>query len=182
MTSGGTESIMCALKTYRDRARDLYSIGEPGAFRLSVFLPRSPEPTAPFVPNTSLIHIFSSRPRLSLSYITEIVAPISVHVAFGKAAHLFDIKMVYIPLDPATMQPDMAAYAAAINSNTILLVGSAPQYPHGVVDPIEAIAALGATSVSGRVIPVHVDACIGGFVLPFIEKLGRPVPRVSHMQ
>ena len=62
----------------------------------------------------------------------------------------------------------MAAVAAAINSNTILLVGSAPQYSHGVVDPIEALAALALA----RGLPLHVDACFGGFMLPFTESLG----------
>lgn len=138
MTSGGTESILCALKAYRERARALWP------------------------------HI--TRP--------EVVAPISVHVAFPKGGHLFDLTFRFVPLDPVTMRPDMAQYKAAINENTILLVGSAPQYPHGVVDPIEDIAALAAPARNkGRTLPVHVDACIGGFILPFIELLGRPVPK-----
>jgi glutamate/tyrosine decarboxylase-like PLP-dependent enzyme len=62
--------------------------------------------------------------------------------------------------------------AAAVDDNTVLVVGSAPQYPQGVVDPIPAIAEL-AASVGAN---CHVDACMGGFVLPFAERLGRSIP------
>ena len=67
---------------------------------------------------------------------------------------------------------DPAAVAAAVNANTILIVGSAPSYPHGVVDPIPALAEIARSNG----VLCHVDACVGGFVLPFAEKLGYPVP------
>src|SRR5256885_1213254 len=68
--------------------------------------------------------------------------------------------------------PDVDAMAAAVNDNTILVVGSAPQYPQGVIDPIPALADV-AASVSAS---MHVDACMGGFVLPFMEMNGEPIP------
>lgn len=132
MTSGGTESILCAIKTYRERARDL-----------------TPHITKP-----------------------EMVLPITAHPAFQKAAHLFDVKPVYVPFDPVTFRADVDALEAAINSNTILIVGSAPQYPHGVVDPVEEMAKIALA----HDLPLHVDACIGGFMLPWVEALGRSVP------
>jgi glutamate/tyrosine decarboxylase-like PLP-dependent enzyme len=69
------------------------------------------------------------------------VAPITIHPAFNKAAAYFDLTMVLVPVD-ANSQVDVAAMAKAITNNTVLLVGSAPQYPHAVVDPIEDIATL----------------------------------------
>lgn len=100
------------------------------------------------------------------------VLPITAHPAFQKAAHLFDVKPVYVPFDPVTFRADVDALKAAINSNTILIVASAPQYPHGVVDPIEEIAEIALA----HELPLHVDACIGGFMLPWVEALGRSVP------
>ena len=99
------------------------------------------------------------------------VLPASAHAAFHKAAHLFGS-------EPSPRQSardwsaDVDAMAAATTGNTVLVVGSAPQYPHGVVDPIPDIARLAATVGAN----CHVDACMGGFVLPFAERLGRVVP------
>ena len=59
-----------------------------------------------------------------------------------------------------------------INKNTILLVGSAPSYPFGTIDPIED---LGELALQNK-IPLHVDACLGGFLLPFIKKIGEDIP------
>jgi sphinganine-1-phosphate aldolase len=132
MTSGGTESILMAVKAYRDRARK-----------------RRP---------------WIRRP--------EIVAPSSAHAAFRKACHYFDVELVTVPPGP-DHRADVDAMARRIGRNTILVVASAPQYPQGVIDPIEALGALAAS----KKLPLHVDACIGGFVLPWIERLGRPVPR-----
>ena len=70
------------------------------------------------------------------------------------------------------MQMDVGAARGAVTGSTILLIGSAPQYPHGVVDPISALAALALE----KNLPLHVDACMGGFMLPWVEKLGMPVP------
>lgn len=101
----------------------------------------------------------------------EILLPQTAHPAFDKAAHYFGLRVTRTPVD-AGFRADPAAVAAAVNANTILIVGSAPSYPHGVVDPIPALAEIAAA----RGILCHVDACVGGFVLPFAEKLGYPVP------
>ncbi|MEM7339624.1 MAG: aminotransferase class V-fold PLP-dependent enzyme [Actinomycetota bacterium] len=101
----------------------------------------------------------------------EMVVASSAHAAFHKAAHLFGITLHKVGVrDDWTA--DVDAMASAVNNNTVLVVGSAPQYPQGVVDDIPAIAAL-ATEVGAN---CHVDGCMGGFVLPFAERLGRPVP------
>ncbi len=101
----------------------------------------------------------------------EMVVSASAHAAFHKAAHLFGIELHKAPvLDDWTA--DVGAMAAEVNDNTVLVVASAPQYPQGVVDDIGAIAAL-AAEVGAN---CHVDACMGGFVLPFAERLGRGVP------
>ena len=101
----------------------------------------------------------------------EMVLPESAHAAFHKAAHLFGIRVHKTPVK-ADWTADVDAMADAVNDNTVLVVGSAPQYPQGVVDPIPDIAAV-AAKVGAN---CHVDACMGGFVLPFVELLGRPVP------
>lgn len=92
----------------------------------------------------------------------KLVAPVTVHAAFQKAAHYFGLELVPVPvLDSGAVDPD--AIAAALGEDVALIVVSAPNYPFAALDPIEAVAALGAA----RGIPVHVDACIGGLVLPF---------------
>jgi glutamate/tyrosine decarboxylase-like PLP-dependent enzyme len=130
MSSGGTESIMLAIKTYRDQARETKGITRP-----------------------------------------EMVAPASAHPAFDKAAHYFGVKMVRVPVGP-DYRADVAATRKALNRNTIVLVGSAPGFPHGVIDPIEALSELARKKRIG----FHTDACLGGFVLPFARKLGYDVP------
>jgi glutamate/tyrosine decarboxylase-like PLP-dependent enzyme len=100
----------------------------------------------------------------------EMVLPASAHAAFEKAAHYFGVKSVRVPVR-ADWRADVDAMVAAVNDSTVLLVGSAPQYPQGVIDPIEAIAAI----ASDRGISCHVDACMGGITLPFLERLGRDV-------
>lgn len=131
MTTGGTESILMAVKTAREWAR----VHRPGVLR------------------------------------PEMLLPITAHPAFEKAAAYFDVKAVHIPL-AADLRADMDAARALVTDDTILVVGSAPQYPHGVVDPIDALAAL----AQERGVLCHVDACLGGFLLPWVEKLGYPVP------
>jgi glutamate/tyrosine decarboxylase-like PLP-dependent enzyme len=131
MTTGGTESVLMAVKAARDRARSL----------------------KPWI----------RRP--------EIVAPASAHVAFDKAVHYFGLKIRYADMGD-DYRVKVPAMRRLINRNTVLLVASAPQYPHGVVDPIEAIGEL----AQEHGLPLHVDACIGGFILPWVEKLGYPVP------
>ena len=101
----------------------------------------------------------------------EMIVAESAHAAFHKAAHLFGITLHKTPVrDDWTA--DVEAMAEHVNANTVLIVGSAPQYPQGVMDPIPEIAAL-AASVDAN---CHVDACMGGFVLPFAEMVGRNVP------
>ncbi len=131
MTSGGSESILMAVKTARDRAR----AERPGA-------------TAP-----------------------EMLLPITAHPAFDKAAHYFGVRSVRIPVRD-DFRADVEAMRRAVTGQTVLMVGSAPGYPHGVVDPIGDLAAIAAE----RNISFHVDACVGGFLLPFAERLGRPIP------
>lgn len=101
----------------------------------------------------------------------EMVLPVTAHACFQKAAHYFDMPMRLVPVDPVTWKVDPAAMAAAINPNTILLVGSACQYAHGVVDPIPE---LGALALEHDLL-LHVDGCIGGFILPFFRRLGQKV-------
>jgi sphinganine-1-phosphate aldolase len=101
----------------------------------------------------------------------EIVVAESAHAAFHKSAHMYDMPIHTAPVCE-DWAADVGAMAELVNDNTVLVVGSAPQYPQGVVDDIPAIAALAATVDAN----CHVDACMGGFVLPFAEMLGRPVP------
>jgi glutamate/tyrosine decarboxylase-like PLP-dependent enzyme len=129
MTSGGTESILMAVKTARDYARTEKNITEP-----------------------------------------EMVLPLSAHPAFDKSAQYLGVKAVHVGLDD-DLRADVAAMEAAITPNTVLLVGSAPNFPFGTIDPITDIASL----AHGRGIPCHVDACVGGFLLPFWERLGHSV-------
>ena len=131
MTSGGTESILLAVKAYRDRAR-------------------------------------RHRPWILRP---EIVAPKTVHVAFDKAAHYFGLRIRHAPVGD-DFRVDVRAMKRLIGRNTVMIAASAPQYPHGVIDPIEEIGALALEAG----LPFHIDACIGGFVLPWVERLGYPLP------
>lgn len=101
----------------------------------------------------------------------EIVAPYSAHPAYSKAGHYFDMKVVRTPLDEH-WRADVKAIEDAVNENTAVVVASAFNYPYGVMDPIEDIAAI----AKARGIGCHVDACVGSFVLPFLERLGYDVP------
>ncbi len=130
MTSGGTESILMAVKTARDWARAEKGITEP-----------------------------------------EMAIPITAHPAFDKSAQYLGVKVVHTPLK-TDLRADVEAMAGAITKNTILLVGSAPCYPFGTIDPVPQIAAL----AQERAIACHVDACLGGFLLPFVRRLGYDVP------
>ncbi|XP_013415262.1 sphingosine-1-phosphate lyase [Lingula anatina] len=132
LTSGGTESILMAVKTYRDRARKLF-------------------------------------PHIK---VPNMVAPVTIHPAFVKAAHYFGLELVTVAVDQRSQRPDMAEYEQAITAQTIVLLASAPQYCHGVVDPIPEISEIAVR----RGLPLHVDACVGGYMLPWVEKLGYQVP------
>lgn len=129
MTSGGTESILMAVKAARERGRAERNI------------------TAP-----------------------EMVIADSAHAAFHKGGYYFGVKVHKVPVGP-DWRADVDAMAAHVNDNTVLVVGSAPQYPQGVIDPIPELAALAATVGAS----FHTDACMGGFVLPFMEQLGHSV-------
>ncbi len=131
VSSGGTESIMLAMKSYRDRAREEHGIKRP-----------------------------------------EMILPVTAHAAFDKACQYFNIKAVKIPIDK-NFRADVNAARRAINRNTIVIVGSAPSFPHGAIDPIEELSELARQHNIG----FHTDACLGGFVLPWAEKLGYNVPR-----
>lgn len=104
-----------------------------------------------------------TRPRM--------VMPATAHAAFHKAAHYFGVEAVMVPVGP-DFRADAAAMAEAIDDDTVLVVASAPSYAHGVVDPVTEIAAAAAA----RGVRCHVDACIGGWVLPYAARLGRAVP------
>ena len=130
MTSGGTESILMAVKTARERGREVKGI------------------TAP-----------------------EMIAPVSAHPAFAKAAKYLGLELKQAPLRE-DFRVDVDAAAKLLTKDTVLMVGSAPNYPHGVIDPIGELAAIAADND----VFFHTDACVGGFLLPFLERLGHPVP------
>ena len=126
VTSGGTESILTAIRT----TRDFFAA-----------------------------HKGISRP--------EMIVAVSAHAAVYKAANYFGIQLVRVPVD-AALQMDVAATRRAVTPNTVLIYASAPGFPHGVVDNIPALAAIATSAGCG----LHVDACLGGFVLPFAPKAG----------
>ena len=130
VTSGGTESILLAMKTYRDRAREERGVQAP-----------------------------------------EMIVPVTAHAAFDKAAQYFGIKKRTVPID-GSYRARAADVKRLINRNTIVIVGSAPTFPHGVVDPIAELSELARK----RGIGFHTDACLGGFVLPWARRLGADVP------
>ena len=101
----------------------------------------------------------------------ETILPVSAHPAFDKAAHYLGIKTIHVATGK-DYRVDIERVRNAISGNTILLVGSAPCFPYGVMDPIEELGKLAIEYT----IPFHVDACLGGFMLPFIERLGYPIP------
>ncbi|MBK9713317.1 MAG: aspartate aminotransferase family protein [Kouleothrix sp.] len=101
----------------------------------------------------------------------EMILPLTAHPAFDKAAHYFGVRPVRVPVRK-DFRADVAAVEAAITKNTVLLVGSAPSYPHGVVDPIADLARVARR----RGLLLHVDACVGGMMLPFVRRLGYPAP------
>ncbi len=97
----------------------------------------------------------------------NMVLATSGHAAFEKAAHYFDVESRRVPVSPDG-SADVGAMADAMDDDTVLVVGSAPSYPQGVIDPIPDLGALAAE----RGVLCHVDACLGGFILPFLGTLG----------
>ncbi len=111
-----------------------------------------------------------SRAHRPVKGVAEIVVPETAHPAFNKAAYFYDMQVRRVPVG-ADYRANAEATAAAIGANTIMLVGSAPAYPHGVMDPIADLAEL-----AGRHdLWMHVDACVGGFIAPFARMLGEPI-------
>lgn len=127
MSSGGTESIILAMFTYREWAQ----------------------------------HKYKNRKR------NKILAPATVHPAFEKAAHLLDLQLVRVPLDDH-FRMDARALQKRINNDILVVVCGAPNYPYGIIDPVEDIARIAQENN----LPLHVDACVGGFILPWAGKLG----------
>ena len=132
VTSGGTESIILAVKT----ARDLFRARHPAA----------------------------GTPHM--------VLPVTAHAAFHKAAHYLGVDVVQTPVNLVSFRADVDAVRAAVGPETMLIVGSAPSYAHGVVDPIRQLAAIALE----HGVPFHVDACVGGFLLPYLRRLGEDIP------
>jgi sphinganine-1-phosphate aldolase len=128
MTTGGTESLLLAVKAARARGRER-GIAAP-----------------------------------------EMIVPTTAHASFEKAALYFGVESIRVPVG-ADFRADPAAMAAKVTSNTVLIVGSAPAYPQGVIDPIGEIAAIARAAD----INCHVDACMGGITLPMLERLGYPI-------
>jgi glutamate/tyrosine decarboxylase-like PLP-dependent enzyme len=97
-----------------------------------------------------------------------IVAPASAHPAYAKAAHFLDLDYCSAPLDEDSLAVDVAALRGLVDGRTALVVASAFSYPHGVMDDVVAVAEIAADAGAG----CHVDACVGGMVLPFAERAG----------
>ncbi len=101
----------------------------------------------------------------------NMVLAMSAHAAFEKAAHYLGVESRRVPVGP-DWRADVGAMAALVDPDTVLVVGSAPQYPQGVIDPIADLAALAGEHGTS----CHIDACMGGVVLPYLARLGHPVP------
>lgn len=101
----------------------------------------------------------------------NIVAPWSVHPAFDKAAIMMSLEVRRIPVAD-NLLADVSAMSEAIDSNTIMLVGSAPSFPYGLMDPIEELGAL----AEQKDVWLHVDACVGGYIAPFVRMNGVDIP------
>jgi glutamate/tyrosine decarboxylase-like PLP-dependent enzyme len=130
VSSGGSESILLAMRAYREQAKAERRITDP-----------------------------------------EVLVPVSAHAAFDKAGQYFGLRMVPVPVGP-DWRADVRAAEKLVTNRTVALVASAPGFPHGVIDPVEELAALAERKGIG----CHVDCCLGGFVLPWAERLGYPVP------
>lgn len=98
----------------------------------------------------------------------EMIVPVTAHAGFEKASYYFGIKIHHVEVDPNTYQVNLKKVKSFINRNTVLLVGSAPNFPHGIVDDIVGLGNL-ATRYN---IPLHVDCCLGSFIVAFMQKAG----------
>lgn len=130
VTSGGTESLVTAMLTYREWGRNVKGIDRP-----------------------------------------QVIMPVTAHPAFDKGMHYFGIEVVKAPVtDDFVVDVDFVR--DHIGPNTVALIGSAGTYPHGLVDPIPALGQLAIEHDLG----LHVDGCLGGFIIAWAEDLGYPVP------
>lgn len=102
----------------------------------------------------------------------NVIKPETAHAAFDKACHLFGIELRVAPVDPTTATVDVDAVAALMDDNTIAIIGSACNYGYGTVDPIPELGALAQSRGAG----LHVDGCLGGFILPWGQELGYDIP------
>ena len=98
----------------------------------------------------------------------EMIIPETAHTAFRKAGEYFKIKVHVVACPAPNHQVDVRRVSRLITSNTVLLVGSAPNFPHGIIDDIAALSKLALK----RRVPLHVDCCLGSFLVPFLEKAG----------
>ena len=112
-----------------------------------------------------------AREKNPAATVPEMIVPRTAHPSFDKAAHLLGVRVVRMEKSPGFVA-DVEAMARAINENTIMLVGSAPPYPYGESDPVGAIAELARE----HGLWMHVDACLGGMILPFVRELDSSVP------
>ncbi|RLN69040.1 hypothetical protein BBJ29_006891 [Phytophthora kernoviae] len=102
----------------------------------------------------------------------EIIACVTAHAAIDKACEILGIKLIKVPMDPKTLKVDLAAVRWSISANTIMLYSSAPNFPHGMIDDIKELSSLAVQNDVG----LHVDCCLGGFVLPFARQLRPDLP------
>ncbi|MAT61862.1 MAG: aspartate aminotransferase family protein [Micrococcales bacterium] len=130
LTSGGSESLVTAMFTYREQAREQRGVTRP-----------------------------------------NLVMPVTAHVALDKGGHWLGVEIRHAPLD-SEYRADVSAVADLVDDQTIAIVGSAGNYPHGLVDPIEGLSEI----AQQRNVGLHVDGCLGGFLLPWFEELGHDIP------
>lgn len=104
--------------------------------------------------------------------IPEIVMPVTGHPCYDKAAEYMGLNVIRVPVNEKTLEGDPEAIRAAVTENTAMIVGSVPNWPFGTLDPIEEFAKIAEENN----IWLHVDACVGGFILPLLRKLGEPIP------
>ncbi|OMJ26260.1 Sphingosine-1-phosphate lyase, partial [Smittium culicis] len=130
-TSGGTESIIMAVRAHLEKAKKERNVTNP-----------------------------------------NLVAPVTIHTAFDKACGYFNIELIRIPIDNKSGKVDIHILEKAINKNTIMIAGSAINYPHGVMDDIETMASIAMKKGIG----MHVDCCLGSFLMPFMEDAGFKIP------
>jgi glutamate/tyrosine decarboxylase-like PLP-dependent enzyme len=102
----------------------------------------------------------------------NVIKPETAHPAFDKACHLFGIEARRAPIDPTSTLVDVDWVAQNIDENTVAVIGSAPNYGYGTIDPIEALSDL----TLEREVGLHVDGCLGGFILPWGQELGYDIP------